>query len=369
MNPKEASKRERRTTTDAIKPRTQLILYSLQRSRWLLTDSPDYQLGRRIARLLNQSGGDPGLDNRILNSLPDLLAHDPSLHAPLRDLILRPGFRNLRRDSQPFLLLSGRDSLLSDLQLTYSRTVTERLQSVLNGILNLPDTEQDPSHQPFASTQERDWESHHSTTVPPPPTSVTYTVQAPSQSSSGLTAAAIALLALICGAGLVGLIWLLLGQSQVTHQGTSAQRQVQTTAEAPELTTPQPVQRESSINAAWGRPEDYKFGQNPSQTYPNTCAFSQTDARGEQTLADKSQLEFWACRNEGGNEDSGYAVTWGDGKRTVYRFMNGGTGMVIGTNGQDVPMQWHNDSHNGQQIIVINHQDGATSWIPGHVND
>jgi hypothetical protein len=30
-------------------------------------------------------------------------------------------------------------------------------------------------------------------------------------------------------------------------------------------------------------------------------------------------------------------------------------------------MRWSNDSHRGQDIVVINHQDGAISWIPGHI--
>ena len=102
---------------------------------------------------------------------------------------------------------------------------------------------------------------------------------------------------------------------------------------------------------------------------PNTCAFSQSDARGETILTDTSQLEFWACRDEGGNTDSGYAVTWSDGKRTVYQFNSSDSGMVVGTNGEGFPMRWRNDTHNGQQIIVITHQNGAISWIPGHVGE
>jgi hypothetical protein len=31
-------------------------------------------------------------------------------------------------------------------------------------------------------------------------------------------------------------------------------------------------------------------------------------------------------------------------------------------------MTWRNDTHDGTKIIVISHQDGATTWIPGNVN-
>jgi hypothetical protein len=31
-------------------------------------------------------------------------------------------------------------------------------------------------------------------------------------------------------------------------------------------------------------------------------------------------------------------------------------------------MTWRNDSHRGQPIIEISHQDGATTWIPGNVD-
>lgn len=306
-----------------------------------------------------------------MNSLPDLLGSDASLLPPLRDLMLRPGLRRLlQQQGQASRLLSGRDSLIADLQLTYSGGVTDRLHAVLNGLLNLPDTQpatrsnwvQPSPAQPANNPPPTTGSAYVSN---PAPATVTYTVQAPSSGQNGL----IALLALICGGVMVGLMWLLMNPPPQQKPATA-----QPAAKPPETPQPVPTPRQpsplpSNPSNPWGRPEDYKFGQGPSATYPNTCAFSQTDALGQQTLADKSPMEFWACRDEGGNADSGYAVTWGDGKRTVYRFSNGGSGAVVGTNGQEVPMQWRNDSHNGQQIIVISHQDGATSWIPGNVGD
>lgn len=312
--------------------------------------SSDYQLGRQIGQLLRQSDGNGVADARLLNHLPDYLGQDLLLLAPLRDLLMRPGLRNLLLQDQQALVLSGRDSLIADLQLTYSGVITDRLQRVLNGILNLPDTAAGP---------------------PPPPANATvaYTIQPAATGQSGLNSAVVALLALVCGGALVALIWVLINQSQQTRQAPSPASQPPQTSSPATTPPPRRVETPSTPSSPWGPAEQYKFGQGPSQTYPNTCAFSQTDASGEQTLTDKSQLEFWACRDEGGNPDSGYAVTWGDGKRTTYQFMDGGSGSVVGTNGQGVAMQWRNDTHNGQPIIVITHQDGATSWIPGHVGD
>jgi hypothetical protein len=48
-------------------------------------------------------------------------------------------------------------------------------------------------------------------------------------------------------------------------------------------------------------------------------------------------------------------------------FRRDGKGSVVGTNGNSYPMNWHNYSHKGKDITVINHQDGAITWIPGHI--
>lgn len=111
----------------------------------------------------------------------------------------------------------------------------------------------------------------------------------------------------------------------------------------------------------------YKFDRVPDSEYPDSCAFSRTDSTGQQTL-DKSQLDYWACRDVGGDADSGYSVIWADGKKTTYKYHEGGSGEVIGTNGTSYPLQWRNDVYQDTQVIVIAHQDGAMSLIPGHVN-
>ena len=118
---------------------------------------------------------------------------------------------------------------------------------------------------------------------------------------------------------------------------------------------------------AWGSSSEYKFGQIPGGDYPDSCAFSRTDSAGR-TTTDKSAVEYWACRDNGGNDSDGYTVSWSDGKTTRYMFGPEGDGSVVGTNGTTYPMTWRNDTHDGTKIIVISHQDGATTWIPGNVN-
>jgi len=326
-----------------------------------LSARSDYQLGRQIAGLLQQTGDLYGRRDRgeseLIRRLPDLLGSDPSLLNPLRDLLQRPELRRLLREPyDPQLRLQGRDHLIAELQLTYSNRIAGRLQHTLNGILLLADAQAPPAAAPAGGGQAYG-------------PSVTYTVQTGGSGQGGLTAVAIALLALVSGGALVALIWMLMHGSQ---SGRPLASPSPTPGQASSLPQPAATRRLQStppgVNS-WGRPEDYKFGQGPSANFPHTCAFSRTDARGATTLADKSQLEFWACRDEGGDPENGYAVTWGDGKRTVYRFNAGGVGAVVGTNGQEVAIQWRNDQHNGADIIVINHRDGATSWIPGSVGD
>lgn len=117
----------------------------------------------------------------------------------------------------------------------------------------------------------------------------------------------------------------------------------------------------------WGPASSYKFGRLPDNDFPNSCAFSQTDSAG-QIITSRSQMDYWACRDEGGNSSEGFSVAWVDGKRTKYTFGPDGAGSVVGTNGSTYPINWRNDTKNGSKVIILSHGDGATSWIPGHVN-
>jgi hypothetical protein len=117
----------------------------------------------------------------------------------------------------------------------------------------------------------------------------------------------------------------------------------------------------------WGPANSYKFGRVPDNTFPNSCAFSQTDSAGQMIIS-RTQMDYWACRDEGGNTTDGFSVTWVDGKRTKYTFGPDGIGSIVGTNGSVYPIKWRNDIKNGDKVIITSHEDGATSWIPGHVN-
>jgi hypothetical protein len=111
----------------------------------------------------------------------------------------------------------------------------------------------------------------------------------------------------------------------------------------------------------------YSFVSTADNTFPNSCAFSQTDSAG-QIIISRTQMDYWACRDEGGNSTDGFTVTWVDGKRTKYTFGPDGIGSIVGTNGSVYPIKWRNDIKNGDKVIITSHEDGATSWIPGHVN-
>lgn len=315
----------------------------------------DYQLGERIAGLIARLP-QARPDSRLVSQVQDLLGEDTSLLGPLRDMLGRADFHSLFQSDGHSVTLSGRDALVQDLSLTYNPAVLRRLVTVLNGSLGLPDG-------PAATTGTRQpaWTPPPPASSPPPPT----------QASNN--AVLITVLSVLCGALLAVLGTLALTRPRglvappvASPAGTGKRSPADGAAPSPPRRTS--VSAGSSSSGLWGSPGDYKFGQLPSSAYPHSCAFSVTDARGEQTLADKSVVEYWACRDEGGNPDSGYAVTWGDGKRTVYTFANDGSGTVVGTNGQPSPMSWRNSSHNGQSIIVISHQDGALSWIPGTVD-
>lgn len=196
---------------------------------------------------------------------------------------------------------------------------------------------------------------------------------------NALTALLIVLVALLVGGVLAGLGWLLLlnrpSFSPISGGSSAPPPPAKPAPTSPAATAPSPPQPPTdptvaapaeTPSGAWGNSTDYKFGRLPGGDYPNSCAFSRTDEAGQKTI-DKSQVEYWACRDIGGDAERGYNVAWADGKQTTYTFSNDGSGAVVGTNGSSYPMSWRNDNHHGSDIIVISHQDGATTWIPGHV--
>jgi len=317
---------------------------------------------------------------------------------PLRDLLGRPAFGQLVGINQQSVMVGARDALLLDLANTYNPLMVTRLAAVIDGCLGLPPGSV-PSVSPAGTRgaapqqvlQGGAWSAPppvqvYSSPQPPPPTYVPQPApiqiltSAPSSGPKPVTALLILLASLLSGAVLLGLGWLFLSNRPQLNDSSVKGSSVPAAASTPEAppappSPPAPPATEKGVAArtpepgsgAWGNTNDYKFGQLPGGDYPNSCAFSRTDGNGR-TTTEKSQLEYWACRDEGGDSENGYKVVWADGKKTTYTFQPGGDGLVVGTNGNTYPMNWRNDSHEGDPIIVINHQDGAVSWIPGNIN-
>ena len=364
-----------------------------------MNKSSDYQLGQKIGSLIAAQAASKLPPSSILSQVQDLVGADTALLGPLRDLLARPTYRQLCGEGQQSVLVGGREALLQDLATTYHPAVLERLAVVIDGSLGLPpgpspssqgvwpEASQPANPYPYPSAPHdprsvpSGWGGAPSQVSQPPPWAGApapgpYPPQvavappaAPASGASAVTALLVALVSLLTGAVLLGLGWALLSTRQLTAQSSASPGSAITSSASSPQPTPKGLTSilAGSSNGAWGSASDYKFGQLPGGAYPNSCAFSKTDAGGR-TTTDKSTLEFWACRDVGGNPESGYRVVWADGKETNYTFAANGDGMVVGTNGSMYPMRWRNDSHQGEQIVVINHQDGAITWIPGHID-
>lgn len=364
----------------------------------------DHALGARIGALIAAQGGADFAAAPILSQVQDLLGADTSLLGPLRDLLVRPSFRQLVGGSQGSVRLGSRDALLQDLNATYNPAVVARLTAVIDGCLGLPASaapaygtsaygapayapppQATPAYAPSAFSQpgppSAPWSQGYGQPGPmpsaQPPLYAPQTVPARSSGNQPLMVLLILVVSLLAGGLVIAVGWLMLFNRQAVP--TQAQKPASTPPAAsgasgttasqkalqPAASTPTP---EPSAGAAWGSASEYKFGRLPGGDYPNSCAFSQTDGEGK-IATDKTSVEYWACRDLGGDPERGYSVVWADGKQTTYTFAQGGSGTVVGTNGNSYPMRWQNDSHMGSDIIVINHQDGAQSWIPGHIRD
>lgn len=252
-----------------------------------------------------------------------------------------------------------RDALLHDLGLTYNAVMVGRLAVVINGCLGLPPSAQQTSSGVSQSNPSTAASAQHEVSRP--------------ASSNTKTSLLSALVAMLSGAVLVGLAWMFFGDR--LKPGGEAPSSLTTIRKTPQpgetldtAATPKDISPATPVTSqgAWGNVTDYKFGQLPGGDYPQSCAFSSTDPNGRM-ITDKSQIEFWACRDAGGDKENGYKVAWADGKETTYTFGPDGEGTVVGTNDSRYPIRWRNDTHQSDEIIVINHQDGAVSWVPGNV--
>lgn len=344
----------------------------------------DYQLGQRLGGLIAQQAASKLPFSAVYSQLQDLLGADTSMLGPLRDLLGKPAFGQLVGPNQRSVVVGARDALLQELANTYNALMVSRLAAVIDGCLGLPQgpvpvqSYAPPPPAPPSYPAPPPYAAPQSYPVQPTPIQI---LTSPSSGARPMTAVLILLVCLLGGALLLGLGWLFLsnrplgsvssGKAVAPPPSSTASSQL---APAPPPSTPAPPATEKGVAArtpepssgAWGDTTDYKFGQLPGGDYPNSCAFSKTDENGRTTI-DKSDLDYWACRDQGGDSENGYKVVWADGKETTYTFQQGGDGQVVGTNGNTYPMTWRNDSHAGDPIIVINHQDGAVSWIPGNI--
>lgn len=347
----------------------------------------DQQLGRKLAALIAQRASSNLPFSVIFSQLQDLVGEDTALLGPLRDLLGRPTFPQLFVQKQHSVQVGGRDALLEDLGLTYNSAMVGRLADVIDGCLGRPLSMASSAVQPSTKASPQPFTSYAPST--PRPATQPYPAAGPisygpagsgqpqiiqTASSNPQTSILIALVAMLGGAVIVGFAWLFLGnrlqQSTASVPSPKAAISTPQPAEAanPPAQAPSKLQTapKDSGQGAWSSATEYKFGQLPGGDYPQSCAFSRTDPSGR-VNTDKSQVEFWACRDVGGDAENGYKVAWADGKETTYTFSPEGQGAVVGTNGSSHPITWRNDTHQGDSIIVINHQDGAVSWIPGIV--
>ena len=328
-----------------------------------MTSESDYCLGQRIAALWADPGSleqAPGhslssrlSSQRLLAQVQDLVGADTALLGPMRDLLLRPAFRSLLGVQPGAAQLAVRDALLHDLLATYQPQLVARLGTVLDGCLGLAPA---PRPETAAST--------------PPPRQGDG--QPPHGARSNPKTVAPPALMLVCGllgGGLItALAWIALGTRPLPPQtGSDPVQPGPTLLRSDPAAAVRPLPFEAlKPTGSWGPPERYKFGQAPSSRYPESCAFSASDASGQHVI-DPTRIEYWACRRLEPQASGGHRVQWADGGITTYRFSSDGGGSITGTQGDEASIRWRNGSHRGTAIVVIEHPDGGETWIPGRV--
>ena len=97
----------------------------------------DRRIGGALAQMIQQ---EPTITNQKLEAMiADLLAHDLTLRAPLRELMLLPSFRMYERHQGHAHARATRDALMSELSSSFQPDLLVRINSVLEGYLSLPD--------------------------------------------------------------------------------------------------------------------------------------------------------------------------------------------------------------------------------------
>jgi hypothetical protein len=208
--------------------------------------SIDHELGRRLSALISQQGErafESGVASRkMLAQLQDLLGADTSLSAPMRDLMLRPGFQKLFGNDSEMQRRGYKDSLLHELSQIYSAKVTDRLANVLHGCLNLAPPARDTFRTDAAGTVGSASASRYTSSdsgtdyASRPPSNPSPQVVTIHSGSNALTGALITVLSLIAGALLMGLVSLLIfnrQQTTVTTQLPSGQTESASPGPAP----------------------------------------------------------------------------------------------------------------------------------------
>ena len=93
------------------------------------------QLGESLATFVCSSSFSASGLNSLVGVIADLVADDPDMGPPLRDLVTRPIFLNLLPSAAKGGegVLAQRDSLLTELSRTYKPDVISAVGDVLNG--------------------------------------------------------------------------------------------------------------------------------------------------------------------------------------------------------------------------------------------
>ena len=130
----------------------------------LLSQNPEdrRQLGERLAIFVRSSSFRIAGSNALVGVIADLVADDPDMGPPLRDLVTRPIFQDLL----PSASKGGagatvqRDSLLNELSRTYNHDVVTALEDVLNGFLDVPNSIDSPQVKSMHEVTEFTESSH-----------------------------------------------------------------------------------------------------------------------------------------------------------------------------------------------------------------
>lgn len=116
----------------------------------LLSHNPENrrQLGERLAVFVCSSSFRVSGSNSLVGVIADLVADDPVMGPPLRDLVTRPVFLNLLPSASKGGegVLAQRDSLLTELSRTYNPGIVAAIGDVLNGFLGIHNSTEDARH-------------------------------------------------------------------------------------------------------------------------------------------------------------------------------------------------------------------------------